>query len=98
MRVQNVVAAVIGMTVVAEASVLSHNGPFSRTLSRRQAKGAKNGAKNGGNNNAGGGAAGGGQQAAADVTCLAAGALQTASNKTGQNDTAVADGQVNSKT
>ncbi|KAB5517302.1 hypothetical protein GE09DRAFT_979176, partial [Coniochaeta sp. 2T2.1] len=92
------------MAVAAEAATIHHTPTINR-LSRRQNGGGNrknNGGGNGntggnagGNNNAGGGNNNGG---GATETCIAAGALQTGSFSTGQNDTGPADGQVNSLT
>lgn len=106
MLMKNAVAALLGLTLAAEAASVHHyRSPAEGGLVRRQNK--QNGGNRGGNRggNAGGGGGNqnnqdnqagnnqGGNNQAASVTCLAANAIQTGSQQTGQNGQ-VADGQV----
>lgn len=93
MLVKTALVALVGLAIAAEGASIHHTPAMNR-LSRRQNKNNGKGnantgnAGNAGNNNANGGSA----------TCLAANAVQTGSQSTGQNNAVAADGQVNSLT
>jgi hypothetical protein len=91
MLVKTALVALVGLAVAAEAASIHHTPTMNR-LSRRQ---NKNGGKNNGN---AGNAASAGNANAGSATCLAANALQTGSESTGQVNGVAADGQVNSLT
>jgi transcription initiation factor TFIID subunit 15 len=104
MLVKNVVAALLSLAAVSEATVIAHRSPFENTLARRQNRngGNRNGGNQNQNQNQNQGAANQGaanQGAAQDAAlCLNANAVQTGSASTGQNGAVAADGQVNSAT
>jgi hypothetical protein len=92
MLMKTAVSALLGLAMAAEAASVHHyRSPIS--LERRQNRGG-----NRGGNNANQGNAGGNNNNGASATCLAANAIQTGSQSTGQNGAAAADGQVNSAT
>ena len=101
MLMKNAVTALLGLAAVAEAFSVHAHKP-SRALERRQNRGnnrnGNNGGNNGGNNNNAGNNNNNNNNAAASATCLAANAVQTGSQSTGQNGAVAADGQVNSAT
>ncbi|GJC85621.1 hypothetical protein ColLi_08459 [Colletotrichum liriopes] len=85
MQIQNLVAALAGMAVVAEASVTFLDSPLSAALAKRQQRGGNNGGNNnnnnnGGNNNNNGGNNNGGN----NQLCLNQNAVQTGSQQAGQ--------------
>ncbi|KAK3935226.1 hypothetical protein QBC46DRAFT_272201 [Diplogelasinospora grovesii] len=91
MLMKTALVALMGLSLAVEAASIRQI-PSLGGLERRQRGGNKNnnnGNANTGNNNA----ANGGTQ-----TCLAANAVQTGSQSTGQNSAVAADGQVNSAT
>ena len=101
MLMKTAVTALLGLAMAAEAASVHHyRSPIS--LERRQNRGGNRGGNNAGNNanqgNAGQGNAGGNNNNGASATCLAANAIQTGSQSTGQSGAAAADGQVNSAT
>jgi hypothetical protein len=96
MLMKTAVSALLGLAMAAEAASVHHyRSPIS--LERRQNRGGNRGGNNAGNN-ANQGNAGGNNNNGASATCLAANAIQTGSQSTGQNGAAAADGQVNSAT
>jgi phage repressor protein C with HTH and peptisase S24 domain len=101
MLVKNTLIALMGLAIAAEASAIH---PHGSGLTRRQQnrKGGQNSGQNQGNNNQGSAtttqASNNNAASGASETCLAANALQTGSQSTGQNNDVAADGQVNSDT
>ncbi|KAK0729915.1 hypothetical protein B0H67DRAFT_476406 [Lasiosphaeris hirsuta] len=104
MLLKNTMAALLGLAVASNAASLhsyrSPNGLVRRQNGKNNRNGGGNAGGNaGGNGNANGNAnAGNGGNNDASVTCLAANAVQTGSQSTGQNGGVAADGQVNSAT
>ena len=97
MLMKNAVTALLGLAAAAEAFSVHAHKP-SRALERRQNRGNNRNGNNGGNNNNAGNNNNNNNNAAASATCLAANAVQTGSQSTGQNGAVAADGQVNSAT
>ncbi|OIW31393.1 hypothetical protein CONLIGDRAFT_653902 [Coniochaeta ligniaria NRRL 30616] len=93
MLVKTALVALMGLAIAAEGASIHHTPTMNR-LSRRQNK--NNGKNNGNAGNTGN--AGNNNANAGSATCLAANALQTGSQSTGQNNAVAADGQVNSLT
>jgi len=100
MLMKTALAALLGLTVAAEAATVRQHR--STGLERRQNRfgGGNNGGNNNNNNNNNNGGDNGnnGGSNNGDPTCLAPEALQTGSQSTGQNGGQAADGQVNSAT
>ncbi len=106
MLVKNTLAALLGLAVIAEAATVhTHRSPLGGLVRRQnknkgqgnQAKGKGNQAirmrATQGNQNAGNNQASQANNKDASVTCLAADALQTGSESTGQSGAVAADGQ-----
>jgi hypothetical protein len=91
MLVKELVAGLLALAAITEASVV-HRSPIEAALLRRQ--NGRNG-RNGGNNGGNQGSNTGGNNA---NLCLNANAVQTGSESTGQQNGVAADGQVNSAT
>lgn len=89
MMVKNALVALMGLAVAAEAATIHHTPTMDRIIRGR----ARNSNGNGGKNAASSGSASSGSS-----TCLAANALQTGSESTGQANGVAADGQTNSAT
>jgi hypothetical protein len=113
MLMKTAVTALLGLAIAAEAATV-HQFRSTSTLDRRQNRGGRfgggnnnnnnnnnnggnNNNNNGGNNNNNGGNNNNNNNGATE-TCLAANAIQTGSQSTGQNGAVAADGQVNSAT
>lgn len=96
MLMKTALLTLMGLAIAAEASTV-HRSPFR--LAQRQSRGSNGGNRGGGkggssgNNNANSASNSGATQ-----TCLAANAVQTGSESTGQNGTDIQPGQVNSAT
>lgn len=93
MLVKTALVALMGLAIAAEGASI-HQTPAMNRLSRRQNKNNGKGTGNAAN----AGTAASANANAGSATCLAANALQTGSQSTGQNNAVAADGQVNSLT